>query len=70
MVVEVIQRIRLEYFEEAVHGTVFSHTVTPLGGVRKLSVVDVERLISDDTVRWMVVRQRIPMLSLWLEKGL
>lgn len=43
----------MEYFEEAVHDTTSSLTVSALRGVRKQSVEDVERLISDDMVQWM-----------------
>ena len=43
----------LEYFEEAVHDPASSLTVAALSGVRKQSVEDVERLISDDMVMWM-----------------
>ena len=43
----------MEYFEEAVHDRASFLTVTALRGVRKQSVEDVERLISDDMVRWM-----------------
>ena len=45
--------LRLEYFEEAVHDTSSGLTVSALRGVRKQSVEDVERLISDAMVDWM-----------------
>lgn len=43
----------MEYFEEAVHDPTSSLTVTALRGIRKQSVEDVERLISENMVCWM-----------------
>lgn len=47
------KELHLEYFEEAAHDPSSALTISALRGVRKQSVEDVERLISDAMMEWM-----------------
>ena len=45
--------IQLQRFEEALHDSSSGLTYIALCGIRKQSVEDVERLFSEDLIKWM-----------------